>query len=134
MSCVVSPAKCPATSAACCLSVLLFGAIVVGMTAGKAHADDPGATPAPSWCVARGDAQPECVYDNLVACGLNAMLTGGACVKVEWSVPPTTTATVATAVAPRPRRKPPPPPRKQTAAQKHDKLFREFERWKETTK
>jgi hypothetical protein len=129
MSCAVSAARCPATSAACCLSALLFGAVVVGMTAGEAHANDPGATPAPSWCVARGDAQPECVYDNLVTCGLNAMLTGGACVKVEWSTPPTTTAT---AVTPRPQRKP--PPRKQTTAQQHDKLFREFERWKETAK
>jgi hypothetical protein len=131
MSCVVSPAKCPTMSAARCLSVLLFGAVVVGTTTGEAHANDPGATPAPSWCVARGDAQPECVYDNLVTCGLNAMLTGGACVKVEWSAPPTTTAAV---VPTRPRRKPPPAPRKQTTAQQHDKLFREFERWKETAK
>ncbi len=132
MSCVVSPAKPLARSAACRPFVLLFGAVaVVGMTAGAAHANDPGATPAPSWCVARSDAQPECVYDNLVTCGFNAMLTGGQCVKVEWSVPPTTTATVA-AVPPRPRRKP--PQRKQSTAQQHDKLFREFERWKETAK
>lgn len=126
MSCVVSPTR----SAACRSFGLLFGAmVVVGMSTGEAYANDPGATPAPSWCVARGDAQPECVYDNLVACGLNAMLTGGSCVKVEWTAPPATTA----AVAP-PRRKPPPTPRKQTTAQQHDKLFREFERWKETAK
>jgi hypothetical protein len=131
MSCVVSPANSPARSAACCRFVLLFGAVaVVGMTAARAQANDPGATPAPSWCVARSNLQqPECVYDNLVTCGLNAMLTGGQCVKVEWSVPPTTTAT---AVPPRPRRKP--PQRKQTTAEQHDKLFREFERWKETAK
>jgi hypothetical protein len=125
MSCVVSPAK------------LLFAAVVVvGMSTGAAHAIDPAATPAPSWCVARGDAQPECVYDSLLTCGLNAIATGGQCVKVEWSAPPAATAA---APPPRPRRKPPPAKLTQAAAKdqtaaKNDKLFREFERWKETAK
>jgi hypothetical protein len=139
MSCVVSPAKSPATSAACRSCGLLFAAVaVVGMSTGAAHAIDPAATPAPSWCVARGNAQPECVYDSLVTCGFNAIVTGGQCVKVEWSVPPAATVAAA-APPPRPRRKPPPPKLTQAAAKnqtaaKNDKLFREFERWKETAK
>jgi len=136
MSCVVSPASSHARSAACRSFVLLLGAVgVVGMTEGAAaQANGPGATPATTWCIVRNDQQqPECVYDNLVTCGMNAILKGGQCAKAEWTAPPTTTtATTTAAVPPRPRRKP--PQRKLTTAEQNDKLFREFERWKESGK
>ena len=135
MSCVVSPANSHPRSAACRSFVLLLGAVgVVAMAADAAHANDPGATPATTWCIVRTDQQqPECVYDNLVTCGMNAILKGGQCAKAEWTVPPTATPATTTAAVPqRPRRKP--PQRKLTTAEQNDKLFREFERWKESGK
>lgn len=125
MSCVVSPAR-----SAACLFLLLFGAaVVIGTTARAAHADDAGAELAHSWCIAHSDQQPDCVYDDLVACSFNALLTGGFCVKAEPIAVP---AAAAEAVPVRQRRK---PPRRKVSASQHDndKLFREFVRWKETT-
>ena len=120
MSCVVSRVR----SAACSLA-LLFGAVgVVGMSAPAAYAKDEAA--APSWCVARSRLQPECVYANLVTCSVNAILKGGHCIKAEWNANPTATAE---AVSQRQRRK---VARRTPAAAQNDKLFREFERWKET--
>ena len=120
MSCVVSFAR----SAAGCSFVLLFGAVVVGMSARAACARDEAAPGAPSWCVARSNLQPDCAYDNLVTCGLNAMLKGGHCIKAEWNAKPTATAEASQ----RQRRR---VARRNPSAQ-NDKLFREFERWKET--
>jgi hypothetical protein len=124
MSCVVPPTR----SAACCSFALLFGAVtVIGMSGHAAFARDEARAAAPSWCVARSNQQPDCAYDNLVTCGLNAMLKGGHCVKAEWSAKPTATAE---AGPQRQRRKV--ARRNLSGASQNDKLFKEFERWKET--
>jgi hypothetical protein len=123
MSCVVSRLS----SAACCSLALLFGApVVVGISTHAACAKDAAATQAPSWCVARSNQQPDCAYTNLVTCGLNAIVKGGHCVKAEWGAKPTATAEAGPS---RQRRK---VARRNLSAAPNDKLFREFERWKET--
>lgn len=88
------------------------------MSADAAYAKDEAATAA--WCVVRSSLQPDCAYANLVTCSVNAILKGGHCIKAEWNAKSTATAE---AVAQRQRRK---------VARRNDKLFREFERWKET--
>jgi hypothetical protein len=95
------------------------------MSGHAACAKDEAATQAPSWCVARSNQQPDCAYDNLVTCGLNAMLKGGHCIKAEWSAKPIATAEASQ----RQRRK---VARRSPSAAQNDKLFKEFERWKET--
>jgi hypothetical protein len=96
------------------------------MSAQAAHAKDEAATAAPSWCVVRSSLQPDCAYANLVTCSVNAILKGGHCIKAEWSAKRTVTAE---AVSQRQRRK---AARRNPSAAENDKLFREFERWKET--
>lgn len=119
MSCVVSPARLTAYV----FMLLLGGTVAVG-SARAAQANDVDATPSYPWCVARGDLPPDCRYSDPLACNIAAFLTVGACVKAESSLSPA--ATVAAAPV---RQKRKTAQRKLSAAQ-HDKLFREFVRWK----
>lgn len=121
MCCVPSPAK-PAAS---CIFALLLGAvIVVGISAPAAHARDVDAAPLHSWCIARRDLPPDCVYHDLFTCGITAILTGSTCVKAEPSLIPATTVAAAPV---RQKRK---VARHKSSADQHDKLFQEFVRWK----
>lgn len=119
-SCVVSLFK-PAASA---FLVLLLGVVVVGFAPCAARANDGAdATLLHSWCIARGDLPPDCVHDDPLTCNINAFLTGGACIKAEPIPPPATTVAAAPV---RPQKM----ARRKLPADRNDKLFREFERWK----
>jgi hypothetical protein len=117
--------------------------LAVGLAAAATHSDaaralDAGAVaPAPStqWCVVQRDGnsdQPAC-YENLVTCVMAALAHAGWCTQQ-----PPVLANVdaknrrAPAVAPVPRRRTHASPghHKLTAAER-DKLYHEFEKWKE---
>jgi hypothetical protein len=104
--------------------MLLLGGVVTVGSAQAAHANDVDAAPSYPWCIARGDLPPDCTYSDPLACNIAAFLTVGACVKAEPSVSPATTVAAAPVRQKRKmvQRKPP--------AAEHDKLFREFVRWK----
>ncbi len=124
MRCVVSAAKPAACSA---LLLLLAAVIVVGFGTRAAHANEPDAAPARSWCVARSDVPPNCVHSDPVSCGIAALLTGGFCVREEPAASPAVTVAAA---PPRQKRS---VARRKASASQQDELFREFEQWKRTS-
>jgi hypothetical protein len=123
MRCVVSAAKSVA-----CSALLLLGAVVVaGFGIGAAHANEPEAASARSWCVARSDAAPDCVHSDLVSCGIAALLKGGYCFKDEQAAAPSPTVAAAPSSQKRSAT------RRKAPTSQQDELFREFEQWKRTT-
>ena len=41
------------------------------------------AMPAHAWCITRSDLPPACEYDDLITCGINAILSGSSCAAAE---------------------------------------------------
>ncbi len=116
------------------LLLLLGGVVVAGIDARTAQAFDPEAinarAPGHPWCVtSEGSAVPAaCEYDNLLICGVAAIMAGGSC-KERLSL----SATAGAVPLPRPRKllvaKPPVQKRAAAPIRGNDELFREFVRW-----
>lgn len=122
MSRVVSPAK----SASPYFFLLFLGAVVVfsGMDARAADAIDAVAMPTHAWCITRSDLPPACEYDDLITCGINAILSGSSCAAAE----PRMIAAVTGAAVPLPQPRKLRGPRKPLRIQ-HNELYKEFLRW-----